>query len=95
MGRDARVTEANGYRFFAGRSDPFFDTQGYGLALSAEAAHQSGFSRLMGNSKPAIWESGGLAHHRLARQLPYFMGIRSIRDSRLPRKLPGNIATGP
>jgi hypothetical protein len=34
MGRDARVTDAREYRFFAGwRSDPFFfDTQGAGAA---------------------------------------------------------------
>jgi hypothetical protein len=47
--------------------------------------------RLVGNGKPAIWESGGPAHHRINAENGYFTGLSLIRESQLPRKLPRHL----
>jgi hypothetical protein len=47
--------------------------------------------RRIGNATPAIWESGGRLTIELEQQASAFIGIRPIRYSQLPRKLPGHV----
>jgi hypothetical protein len=42
-------------------------------------AKQAGANRLIGNANPAIWESGGPAHHRISAEKAIFIGIMPIR----------------